>query len=254
MVKFKRFITVLIFLLFTGFIGTNYVLAAEDTNLENNIEANGVSELFSNFIDKAFSDVDELLVLDSKGLDITDEFIGVASVHYNASNYQKIQDIIKNQDLSISHGKSSYMDDAEVNEYIDNTEINKDISGNNDLSFVLGKNDSREFYHIATDTTGRFTKEWVVTLSGSYLYDTILRRSYGVQGPTVNLTTANFGASFSPYMENITTSDSTSNSVVTFSANYTMMADLSIPIGDIPIGVSFDFGSYNDTFQSFPVQ
>ncbi|WP_373893977.1 hypothetical protein ACUL41_02360 [Virgibacillus natechei] len=239
-----------IFILLAGFIGTNHVLAAEH-NEENKVGENEASELFSSFMDKVFNDEDKLIVLDSSGSDITNEFIDTTDEYYKSGDYQKIQSIIKDKNLSISYGEKSYMDNAEVKEYMNEAEVNENMSDDNDLNAVIGIDDSREFYHIATDTSGRFTKEWTVTLSGSYLYNTITKQSYSLTGPVVDLTVANFGASFSPYLSNISTSNST-DPLATFTANYTMEADLSIPIGDIPVGVTFDFGDYTDTLTSVP--
>lgn len=221
------------------FLSCVYVLtplASADT-----LEDAKISDLFIDFIDEVYEDLDGLSALDSNGLDITKEFINNTSRYYTVKDYKSIQDIIKDQDLSISHKIST-----------DITNLQNEELGINAVSGVRTESASQQFYHIATDKKGKFTKEWIVTLNGSFSYNTSTFKVTSVTGPRITLTTANFGALFAPALEGILTSNSYSGFAAKFTANYTMRATLGVSFGDLPINFNYDFGTHTDTFTAYP--
>jgi hypothetical protein len=197
-------------------------------------------------------DLEGLDVFDSNGVDITNEFINTTSQYYALRDYKSIQDLIINQDLSVSHEVVTDIKDLKnKGSELNALNFNKGLELNA-LTFTRTDHVSKRFYHIATDTKGKFTKDWVVTLSGSFSYNTSTYNVTSVTGPRISLTTANFGAMFSPALENVLTSNSRSGRTARFSANYTMRATFGLSVGDLPIGFKYNFGTFTDTFSANP--
>jgi hypothetical protein len=215
--------------------------ALADANEEVNNESTEVSSLFIDYIDTAFNDINGFTVKDLSGLDITDEFIIKANAPYKTGDYRSIQNIIIEENLSLSYRENTPIDN-----------LNESGLEVNALSDIRGENVSEKFYHIAKDTKDKFTKEWVVTLSGNFSYNTSTFKVTAVSGPKVSLTTANFGAMFAPALEDIYTYNSSSGSTATFNARYKMRAVLGLSIGDLPLGFNLDFGTHTDTFNAIP--
>lgn len=242
---FFRFLAVVTFLIVAS---TNTVFAAENQPTEET-ETNEVSELFTNFINEAFSDLNGLTVQDSMGNDITEEFIESVSNYYSLKDFKSIQDLIVSQDLSVSITQSTYLTNKDANKL--NLEENA-LKGIELNAGIRGENVSKMFYHLETDESGTFTKEWATTLSGSFSYDTSTYRVTNISGPRVSLTVANFGTMFSPSIENVLGDNSYSGRSATFSANYDMKAVLGISFGDLPLGFTLDFGRHTDRFTAYP--
>lgn len=198
-----------------------------------------VSSLFINFIDQAFEDLEGLTVTNSYGKNITKEFVYTATSYHNIGDYRSIQNMIKYQDLSISHQVSSIKRDNRLRNSVE-------------PNAIRGENVSKRFYKIAKDSTGRFPKEWVVTLSGNISYDTRTYKITHASGPRVSLTEANFGQAFSPRIDNVTTSRSYKGSTATFKGSYTMKATLGLSIGSLPVGYNLNFGNHTHTFKAHP--
>lgn len=195
------------------------------------------SEWFTNFIDNIFSAPNGLKVLDKNEQDITEEFMEDASKYYDIGDYSSIQKMIINQNLDVSYS------------------ITEDVTPENELMNDIGtRNVSRMFYNLETDTSGRFTKEWLVTISGSYNFNRYTYQIISISPATLNLTTANFGAAFSPYLQNVSTNSTYSGTRATFGASYNMRATLGISIGDFPIGFDFNFESHSHSFTASSLQ
>lgn len=181
--------------------------------------------------------------------DITQQFIDFAHELYLEGDYKNIQSYIYENDLSISY---TVITDIDV---ISGQDGESDFLTTDSTTMnIRSKNVSESFYKLATDTKDKFTKEWVVTLSGSYSYDSSTYRVTHTNSPVLRLTTANFGAAFSPYLQSITTSSSHSGSTATFRTSYTMMATLGVSIGDLPLGFTLNFGSHSHNFSNHPLQ
>lgn len=178
-------ITLLLFIAFS-FVTPSTVHA--EVLSENEMKEPNVSTLFSNYIDAAFNGFNKLCVIDNNGLDITEKFIAETSIYYSSKDYKSIQELIITKNLQISYQEITAIADLKA------------------LSIAPSETQhvSQKFYHIATESTGRFTKEWVTGLYGRYSYDLNNLTIISVYSPTLNLDVANFGAYFSPYLSNIT--------------------------------------------------
>ncbi|MDF0729007.1 hypothetical protein PY093_20575 [Cytobacillus sp. S13-E01] len=194
------------------------------------VDESEVSVLFTNFIDSVFDDLSNLNVLDSSGSDITEEFIEETSDFYDNEDYKSIQNLIKDNDLSVSLIK------------IDNLNIES-------ISDIRSKTVSKEYYEYATSDRG-YSGEWIVNVTGNYSYNASTYAVTYASTPSISLTATNFGASFSPYMDNVNTSSSYSGSTATFTATYTMRAVQGIK----PITVDHYYGSFAASFQDHPLQ
>lgn len=209
-----------------------------NTTIEENYvdtSSSKVSEMFVNFIGDGFNNLDHFTVNDSNGLDITKEFIDLTTELFSQKEYKEIQQIVLERKLSLAY-----------------TNPTLNVFDLNSFSRAAVRSDSvsKSFYHIATESKGKFTKEWVVTLSGNISYNTSTYKITAVSSPTLSLTTANFGALFSPALENVSTNGSHSASNATFSASYQMRSVLGLSIGDLPANFNLDFGTYYDSFSS----
>ncbi|WP_433945153.1 hypothetical protein [Paenibacillus sp. SN-8-1] len=197
-----------------------------------------VSQLFLNYINSALENQSELVVTDPSGLDITRGFIEIANEDIKNNDYKHIRKVIQEQNLSIAYSETSK-----------NEQLN--IQNKSSLASVSGESVSKKFYHIATDTSGKWRKEWVTTVSGTFSYGSTFKIN-STSNAAINLTTANFGAGFSASLNNVSTSSSYSGYVATFKASYKMKASLSIPIGNVNGIVTYDFGDYIDAFNASP--
>lgn len=201
----------------------------QDSNSKHQSE---VSDLFIEFVDNAFSNLDTLEAKDSKGEDVTKLFIRQAQPLFNKKDYKSIQDLIIEQDLDVSY--------AEINEV-------KLASGDEFTTDAIRMTRvSRNFY--ARGTSGGWTKEWIVTLTGDIHYDDRSFKITSVSSPRLSLKTANFGMYWSPYLDNISTSGKHNGNIATFTGKYTMKA--TVYVGGIPIPITYNFGSYTHSFTS----
>ncbi|AST90091.1 MULTISPECIES: hypothetical protein [Sutcliffiella] len=120
---------------------------------------------------------------------------------------------------------------------------------------IRGKSVSRLFSREATESSGRFTKEWITRLSGYYSYDARTNRVTNVQSPTLRLDTATFGSAFTPYIDSVSTTGTNLGTSARFNATYTMKAIYGIPLGgDFPLSQTLNFGSFTDSFINAPLQ
>ncbi|MBP1968373.1 transcriptional regulator of heat shock response [Virgibacillus natechei] len=242
-------------------LGSSHSFASEKSD-ENN---EGANETFSDFMDEVFNDLDGLMVKAPDNSNVTEEFIEEATDYYKQENYKEIKNIIADQNLSASHKSTTEMNDTEVEKFIeDNKEaiyesiddsktkehmakLMNNNSADNNINVVIGRDIEQSFYHLETESTlNRFTDEWVTTLSGSYLYDTITREKFGVAGPQVNFD-ASFGALFSPSINNVVGGNSIINNNVQLSARYDVTADIGFSVGDLPLGFPLNYGNHTDS-------
>lgn len=109
---------------------------------------------------------------------------------------------------------------------------------------------SEIFYHIATDTSGNYTKEWTVIIEGTFTYENLENQILTAENPSISIGTASFGSAFSPYMGNVVTYTPTIDyTSVNFSAKHTMYADLYLY--NVYVG-TYNFGTYTDEFTETP--
>jgi len=234
----RRCITMILVLAMVGSINVS-VLAKENDELnkdEGKLRNNdsNVSVLFSNFIKTCFEDSKGMCVLDVNGENVTEEFINDSLKYYKTNKYKSIQEIIENNGLQVSYQDSEPQ--GEVTTRALRTETVK-----------------KSFYTIRKETTlNTYTKEWLTTITGTFTYDANTHRVTSSGSPTLKLVTANFGAAFSPKINNISTKYSISGTKVTFSASYNMKATLGISIGSFPAGYDLNFGNCYETFTATP--
>jgi len=226
-------------------LSANSVLAAEsipeNNQFENHVndENNQVSKLFVDFIDEAFNEADTISVTNIDGNDVTSTFTNVFSDLHANGDYKGIQEIIIDQHLSLAKQQNTLI-----------PETNK--SNLKTPNGVRSETTSKAFYRIATESKGKFRKEWVVTLRSNFSYDDRTYRITNASSPTITLTTAHFGASFTPALEDISTSSSFLGQTATFNASYRMRAVLGISAGDLPLGFNLNFGNFTETFSAMP--
>lgn len=240
--KFLSFFLVFSFLFIAN---SNPVSAVEKPTVEEST-SNEVSEHFINFIDDAFYDLNSLVVLDSTERDITDEFVSSVIPYFDSSDYKSIQNLIVEQNLSVSIQK---IEDTVLP--LKNKLLAESEGSDFELTAIRGQNVSQYFYHLEKASKGGFQKEWFTHLTGSFSYDDKTYNVTNVYGPVVNFT-HHFGAAFSANMTNITTSNSKSGRYANYSATYTMTGSAGFEIGDFPIGFTFNFGRHTDKFTAIP--
>lgn len=232
----KKIFGFLILLLSFVYVSTQSASAAELGNTESE-----VSDLFINFMDNAYDNLDGLTVLNSDGVDITKEFIKNATKYYDVKDYKSIQDMIGNENLSISTTK------REV--------IPSQLLGTRAVALgtIRGDNVSKIFYHNEYDKSkGKYKKEWETQVSGSFSYDDQTFQITSVGTPKISIFAHGFGAGWSPYLAEVSTSSSKSGMTATFKASYNMRASTSIPLLDYPLIRDWDWGNYTDSFTAGP--
>ncbi|WP_144032207.1 hypothetical protein [Amphibacillus jilinensis] len=208
------------------------VLAAN--SLSEKTENSEVTDLFVEFIDLMFEHEDNILVTDIFGSNVTQWFKEDANIMLQQDDYQSIHELVIQNNWIIGYSET------------ENLTKKNDFSVMND---IRSRSVSYNFYGYGTNstTTNSFPKEWVVTLSGTFSYNINTYRITSAPEPNLTIRTANWGASFSPFLENVSTSSSISGSTVNHSASYKMGGTLALPIGSIPIGHPLDYGRHHHT-------
>ncbi len=227
---------VLIGFVFT-FTTTSHAQDVVITEVQTHINEFGVSDFFTEFIDEAFKDLNQLNIVDSSGNDVTEEFIENNLNHYKSKNYEVIQKLIESENLSVSY--------EELEHDLSKSQMN--IQGSN-----ITENKSKITYHIENAEGTSFRKEWTTQLIGRITYESNTHRIVSAGDPILSLKLANFGAAFSPYLDRISTGKQINSTTVDFSGTYTMKATLGFEIGGFPVGKTLDFGRYTDSFRAVP--
>lgn len=204
-------------------INSNFIVFAEETTDNNKFEL---------FIENAMKNVDNMKVTDKDCLDVTESFI-------NILNYQGLiaaHEFVLENECCIQY------------KVVDNTETN-----NRSLVLPTAANLSGSateyFYQIATESTGRFRKEWIVKLTGAYTYNRVDGTIISASKPVLTLDTANWGIAFSPQLTQITTYRylDTSTNTISYDASYRMIS--SFIADDIYTNESLDFGRFDVEFE-----
>jgi hypothetical protein len=188
-------------------------------------------------MDKAYENLDGLTVLNSDGVDITKEFINNATKYYDVKDYKSIQDMIGNEDLSISITKREAIPGQLLG--------SKAVA----LGTIRGDNVSKIFYHLEWDKSkGQYKKEWETQVSGSFSYDDKTFQITSVGIPKVNIYASGFGAGWSPYLADVVNSSSKSGMTATFKSSYNMRATSLIA----NLTTDWNWGNYTDSFTAGP--
>ncbi|EFI69499.1 hypothetical protein BFZC1_06968 [Lysinibacillus fusiformis ZC1] len=212
---------------------------AEELDSEGN-----TSQIFDEFINNFFKDTSKVNVTNSVGLDYTKEFLSTTEILYTQNNLQENKRFIVDNKLLLSYGT--------VTEKVGSTnkeleELNLQAGTLNTLKSASG---TQSFYHIGYDAKNKYQKEWITYVTGSYTYNTTTYQIVSAQNPTISLS-ANFGAAFAPYMDNVSTSASISGGTVTFKASYNMVSGVVLPILDYGVGQTLNYGNHTDQFKAY---
>ncbi|MDC6266378.1 hypothetical protein [Lysinibacillus fusiformis] len=207
---------------------------AEELDSESN-----TSQIFDEFINSFFNDTSKVNVTNSVGLDYTKEFLSATENLYTQNNLQEIKRFIVDNKLLLSYGTET--------EKVGSTELNLQAGTLNNVKSASG---TQSFYHIGYDAKGKYQKEWITYVTGSYTYNTTTYQIVSAQNPTISLS-ANFGAAFAPYMDNVSTSASISGGTVTFKASYSMLSGVVLPILDYGVGQTLNYGNQTDQFKAY---
>lgn len=218
-IKFKTFILkyIVAFFVTFGFICVSITQVSATDNIP----------LFDNYITKCFENSHNLIVSEN-GIDVTEEFLNNYLEEYQTGNIDSIHEYVSKESVDICYIETS------------NTERKTDSASR-----------IYQFYKAATDSTGTFTKEWLISLQCYITWDGNTYRITSVNTPLLYISNASWGTNWSPYLTNVGTNYSinASRTAVTFSGNYTMMGRYSITTG---ISRTYNFGSYYVT-QTFTV-
>lgn len=180
---------------------------------------------FDQYISRALKYPDTILVKSRTGIDVTQEFL---TVYYTEGIDAAHLYAIENECcIQYSEAKISNLLPRGIRQPVSVVEY---------------------FYRLSYDTTGKYRKEWQTQLAGTYYQDIGTGQITGATSPSLTLSYTNFGAAFSPYMNGVRTNYSinTATNKVTFTGTYHMYATLNFSVGDLPLGFTLDFGSYQD--------
>ncbi|MDD7280654.1 MAG: hypothetical protein PUH10_01445 [Erysipelotrichaceae bacterium] len=185
-----------------------------------------MSIFFNDYIDKCFNSPENVKVLEN-GIDVTDSFFDEYSNNYLNNSLKEIQEYLCDDNVQISYKEFA-----------------------NQTRATESKSVTYQHYKAATDTTGKFTKEWIVNMQCYITWDANKYKITSYNTPILYLSTASWGTNWSPYITNVSTDAPVVNSdrtAVTFSAGYTMKGSYSYFNG---ISETYSFGSYriSDTF------
>lgn len=230
----KFLIVTLVFVMSFACLSGELVCAEELQNEESFEVKDGVSTLFSEFIDDCFLNLEKVQVLDDNGLDVTKWFIDEVSNYYSLRDYKAIKKLIVGENLLVSYEKVT---------------SEKSFEPANEMMGIREETADKTFYHCEWDLKGKFQGEWTSTLTGKYSYNYNTRRIISASSPTITFN-PNFGSQFTPEFNNINTdySLSSSGTRLTFTGSYNVNATLNIPVGDFDIGYPINFGNFRDVF------
>ncbi|GAV14905.1 hypothetical protein RQP50_18100 [Paenibacillus sp. chi10] len=243
----KRILSIMAILSLVVSLNTSSTFAADNSgdNASDNVAQvmnvegkNEVSQQFVDYIGKVFKDLDGVKVVDPNGVNVTKDFIESNKSHFYSGDYKEIKQAILDKKLSLTYVE-------QIQDTLGTGESSKSAT------LASGESVTKKFYHMASDSKGHFTKEWVVTLSGSFSYGNDFRIT-SVNGPYADLS-ANFGWGISTSLSNINTGNSYSGTRASFNISYNMTATVGIPVwGPYTYGVNVDFGSFVDSFDAYP--
>ena len=200
---------------------------------ENNADATSIgsqeqvdyTDQFNSFVTKAFANIDTLRVYDRSDVEVTDEFKQI----YYTEGLIKAHEYIQQNECSLRYQVIEESDD-------------------NTRDTIKARTVYEYFYECVTCTDGTYTKEWDAELRGTYSYNVNTNKITSTKSPTLSLRVAEFGAMWSAYMNNVSTSYSLSSNSVTYSGKYHMYGTLSPITG---VSLTKDFKSHSVSFTSY---
>lgn len=208
-----------------------------------NMVVESPSNIFVDFIDSAFSTPEQIHITDSLGNDVYTEYADTLSTYYSLNDYSSIQQLLQDNDISISYSEQTYSEQAlsdEIQTYATRTETH-----------------SEYFYHLENDSNGYFpTKEWVTKITGNITVNPNTGTIISASTPTLNIEKMNFGSMFSTSVDGISVKSTVYDSYVRFTGQYRVNATLGVEfkVGSVtlPVGFPLSYGRHTDSFEAYP--
>lgn len=202
-----------------------------------------ISSMFISFADKQESNpiffdfisnatISEIEVVDSSGNIVNNRYSDDIKNDLISENYDKVIESLTKYDLVLLY-ENKEVDSNKIGIFSVETDVNFD----------------KDYYHLKTDSTGKFKKEWLTNLKGSYRENS--DGTFTASGNPRISVTADFGGSFSIKADGYSTGYSYKNDEkeLNFYGSYNMDADAVIPIKiaglEFPIGFTFHWGQIN---------
>lgn len=224
----KKIVTSLVFsiiIVSTIFTSFSYV---NESMMEEIQESNPI---FINFL--SASKILEIKIVNSVGETVNDMHSVFIKKNLVLGNYEEVYNSLKKSNLSLSYETS---EEVENNQNGDSTPMIID----SEVKFT------RYYYHLETDNSGMFSKEWLTILSGRYM-ENADGTFTALGSPTINVE-ADFGASFSvnPHSYSTGYQYQDSSQAIVFYGSDTMEATLVFPVTiggfTFPIGRTYYWG------------
>lgn len=194
---------IFIFSLFVAIVANSSLAFANQINNETKSTPN-VSNV-EEWLDTYFESTDRS-ILNYSGEDVTFRYENKLKELYKNNEINNIKDYIDQNKLVLSWGK------------------NESIP----YGSSVAKNSEKLFVAIETSINyPSIRKEWAVKLKGTFYYDKNSKKITSVNNPVLSIfTTVNFGNTFRPYLQRVSTSYTKNNDYsVTFRGEYTMFAE-----------------------------
>lgn len=209
---------------------SNTVMAQENVEVKSEDSEESSTEILEDFLALAFDDSANFQVVNEYGDDVRNEYLQNIYEAYLNERFEAVQELIMEEKISLSFVEESI-----------------DIQPRSRFETI---NFTEYEYELATDTNGRFTKEWLVSIYGSYVEDS--QTGEIISGKFENVKyTSSFGAAFTTYQTNVNNEVVILNNgmSIRFTHTYKMWASWGISIGNVPTNIQCDFGTntYNYT-------
>lgn len=236
--KFKKLLaTVGVILCMSMVLGMGSVFAADGGNTPESR-----NKYFSEFITNFFDNSEKCSVVDKQGNDITQLFIDLHTNNLKNSQFEIINEFVS-QNIS----KISFVNTEKASEC--NNEITPYAYVNESVSEQFMEVIEAERNGILA---GR-SEEIYYTISGNFVYDFSNAKIISCGSALLNIVHTTFGQWWSYDLSNIRTNSKISSDkyTVDFSAGFNIKATLVLPIGDLPLGVPYDFGYISNSVTAY---
>ncbi|MBN4050849.1 MAG: hypothetical protein COA82_09880 [Alkaliphilus sp.] len=225
----KRIIAYLVFsIIIASTFFTSFAYVVNKSLMEEIQESNPI---FINFLSDSKNS--EIKVINSVGKTVNDMNSVFIKKNLVLGNYEEVYNSLKKFNLSLSYETSEKVENKQNRD-------NMPMIIDSEVKF------NRYYYHLETDNSGMFSKEWLTILSGRYM-ENADGTFTALGSPRINVE-ADFGASFSvnPHSYSTGYQYQDSNQTIVFDGSYTMKATLVFPVTiggfTFPIGRTYYWG------------
>lgn len=183
-----------------------------------------ISNSFSKFL--SIASVKEIEVINSSGEIIENEVSDNIKSHLLSGIYYRVFELLEQYDLSLYYRSERSYSTRSIGSDVNRTEY---------------------FYHLKSDTTGKFKKEWLTIMRMTYRENSNGTLT-ALGNPRITIE-ADFGSAFAIETSNMTTKYRylNNNKQIEYSGSYRMRAKLTYPLNigglEFPIGKWFDWGT-----------